>query len=141
MVRDTVPADTALTTVGEADLTLGLARGALRFNLTGPRTVHSLQPFVLFGVGVAVDFAGESADEGGLPEDVRFDFGTSFAGELGGGIEWFLGERAALRVDARNLLWKLETPTPFLLGERALLLTDSEWAQNFYITAGFSVRF
>jgi hypothetical protein len=140
-VLDTVPADTTVEVVGEADLALAIAWAALRFNLTGPRTFHGVQPFLLFGGGAAIDVAGDAAAEEDLAPDVRFDFGTSFAGELGAGIEWFLSPSAALRLDGRNLLWRLKTPLPFLQGARSLVFTDREWAQNFQLSAGFSLYF
>jgi hypothetical protein len=140
-VLDTVPADTTVEVVGEADLALAIAWAALRFNLTGPRTFHGVQPFLLFGGGAAIDVAGDAAAEEDLAPDVRFDFGTSFAGELGAGIEWFLSPSAALRLDGSNLLWRLKTPLPFLQGARSLVFTDREWAQNFQLSAGFSLYF
>jgi hypothetical protein len=140
-VFDTVPADTTLRAIGKADLTLVLARAALRFNLTGPRTYRSLQPFVVFGAGLAIDVAGDAADEEDLPEDVRFDFGTSFAGDIGAGIDWYLSRSVSMRLDGRNLLWRLRTPQAFLLGERGLQLPDREWSQNFFLSAGLSIHF
>jgi hypothetical protein len=140
-VLDTVPGEVTFTTIGEADLTLLLARGALRFNLTGPRTWHSMQPFVVFGGGVVIDLSSEAAVEDNLPQDARFDFGTSFAGELGAGVELFFSRRLALRLDGRNVLWQLEAPIAFLLGDRALTVPDQEWAQNFYLSAGLSIQF
>lgn len=140
-VLDTVPADTTVEVVGEADLTLALAWAALRFNLTGPRTFHGVQPFLLFGGGAALDVAGDAAADEDIAPDARFDFGTSFAGELGAGIEWFLSPSAALRLDGRNVLWRLKTPLPFLQGARSLVFTDREWVQNFQVSAGFSLYF
>lgn len=140
MVLDTIPPDTAIVTIGETDMPLALARAALRFNVTGARTWHSLQPFVLFGAGVAIDLGGESSLDEDLPEDVRFDFGTSFAADFGAGIEWFISRRASLRVDARNLLWRLETPPAFLLGARGDTLADTEWTQNFFVSVGLSLQ-
>lgn len=141
MVLDTVPADTTIRTLGETDMPIALARAALRFNVTGARTWHRLQPFVMFGAGVGVDLAGESSLDEDLPEDVRFDFGTSFAADFGAGIEWFVSRRTTLRIDARNLLWRLETPTAFLLDDRGDTFPDTEWTQNFFVSAGISIQF
>lgn len=140
-VLDTVPSDTAIISLGETDMPLLLARAALRFNLTGARTWHRLQPFAMFGVGIARDLAGESSLDEDLPENVRFDFGTSFAADFGAGIEWFVSRRTTLRIDARNLLWRLETPEAFLIGERGATLPDTEWTQNFFVSAGISIQF
>jgi len=141
-VYDTVPGDTTRALAGESPFTTLLLGGALRFNLTGPRTYHHVQPFVLFGGGLALDLSNASADDKALPTNVRFNFGTSFTGMLGGGAEILLGDRSSLRLDLRNLLWKLETPQAFLIkADQALLLPGKEWAQNFSLSAGLSFRF
>jgi hypothetical protein len=141
MVWDTVPGDTTREVIGEADMSIALASGALRFNITGPRTWRGLQPFLILGGGVAIDLAGEAQDEATLPDPVRFDFGTSFAGHIGGGIEWLLSPGWSLRVDARNSLWKLETPEAFLTTDREFLIPTDEWAQNFVLSAGLAIHF
>jgi len=140
-VWDTVPADTVRRQIGEADFTIATASGALRFNLTGPRTYRRLLPYVLFGLGAAVDLSADNEMEAELPSDVRFDFGTSFTGVLGGGIEWLSGPGVGLRLDARNYLWKVKTPRAFLRGEQALRLPSDEWTQNFAISAGLVFHF
>jgi hypothetical protein len=141
MVWDTVPSDTTREVIGEANMRLLLASGGLRFNITGPRTWHGLQPFIILCGGVAIDLAGEAEAEEELPEQVRFDFGTSFAGHIGGGIEWLLSPGWSIRVDGRNSLWKLETPEAFLARDRALLIPPDEWAQNFVLSAGLAIHF
>jgi hypothetical protein len=141
IVLDTVPDDTTFTALGEADISLALARGALRFNLTGPRTYYGIQPFVLFGAGVAIEVADDAPVEEDLPPDMRFNFGTAFMGEAGGGLEIFAGNRISFRLDVRSLLWKLKTPRPMVLGDRALSVPLDEWTQNLFITGGLSIRF
>jgi Outer membrane protein beta-barrel domain len=142
MVWDTVPGDTTRKVVGEADFTTFLVTAALRFNLTGPRTYHGLLPYVVFGLGVAIDGSNASTADANLAADARFDFGTSFMGVLGGGLEATLSNHFGLRFDARNLLWKLKTPTAFLVkGDQARLLPGDEWAQNFALTGGLVFRF
>jgi hypothetical protein len=140
-VLDTVPADTTFRTVGSSDVSLVVLRGGVRFNITGPRTYHGVQPFLMFGGGVAIDIAGTTAEDEALPANVRFDFGTSFAGDVGAGIEWFVSRNLALRLDGRNLLWRLETPEAFLLGPRGENLPDKQWAQNFFVSVGLSLHF
>jgi hypothetical protein len=141
-VMDTVPGDTTRRSIGEVDMALVIASAALRFNLTGPRTWHGLMPYLVFGAGAAFNTSGDQEPDSELPSDVRLDFNTSFLGEIGGGIEWVMGERFGFRLDARNLLWKLKTPRAFLIkGEQARLLPADEWAQNFSLTAGLVFRF
>jgi hypothetical protein len=141
MVWDTVPSDTALRNVGEADLRLLTVLAALRFDITGPRTWHGLQPFVTLGGGLGFDLAPTAPADEELPEDVRFDLGTRFVVLAGGGIETHFFGRVTARVDGRTLLWKLNTPDPFLLGEPGLYRPSDEWTQNFLITGHIAFRF
>jgi hypothetical protein len=142
-VQDTVPGDTTRASVGDVDFRAITAQASLRFNITGPRTWHGILPYVLFGGGITTDVSGDAEPDASLPADVRFDFGTSFTGVLGAGFEWYPGEsgRAGIRLDARNLLWKLKTPGAFLRGDQARILPSDEWAQNFALTAGVVFRF
>src|SRR5690606_29299151 len=120
----------------EADISLLLLTAALRFNLTGPRTYRNLQPYLLAGGGAAISVSDEETTD--LDPDVRFDFGTSFAGQLGGGIEWFAMRRLALRLDGRLLFWQIDNPRAFTeLGN----VSSSEWVQNFYFSAGAAIHF
>jgi hypothetical protein len=142
-VRDTtfVEADSVFTPIGEADITLLLAMASLRMNLTGARTWNNLQPFVQFGGGLSIDISGSSAVEADLPANVRFDHGTSFAGQFGAGVEWFPSSRVAVRLDARNLMWKLSVPEAFLFTDAGRTLSRSEWEQNFFAAVGLSFHF
>jgi pimeloyl-ACP methyl ester carboxylesterase len=140
--------DTVLTTPdslpvikGEADLGLLIAMGSIRFNITGGRTWHGLQPFVLFGAGIGTDIAGRNAVSDSLPADARFDFGTSFAGQLGAGTEWYPSARWSLRVDARNALWKLKHPPAFRAGARSVVVPPDEWEGNLILSLGLSMHF
>jgi hypothetical protein len=140
-VVDTVVVDSAFQSAGEADAGVLLVTGALRFNLTGARTWHRLQPFLVFGGGVAVDVLGESGDDDKVAADARFDFGTSFAGHLGGGIEWFATDRLTLRLDARNALWKVTTPAAFSRSGLAARIPADEWVQNGLFSLGIAFHF
>ncbi|MGH7447002.1 MAG: outer membrane protein [Longimicrobiales bacterium] len=142
-VRDTVfvAADSMYRSIGEADVKLLTIMGNLRFSLTGPRTWHGLQPFAIAGAGVAVDLASGSAVEADLTANQRFDYGTSFAGQLGAGVDWFPSSRVSLRVDARDMFWKLPMPEAFRFTEQGARFPGSEWEQNFALAAGMSIHF
>jgi hypothetical protein len=141
MVWDTVAGDTTRAVIGEADFGALTALAALRFNLTGARTYHRLLPYLLFGLGAVIETSGESAIEEDLSSDLELDYGTSFAGMLGGGIEWLTDSGFGIRLDARNILWKLKTPRAFLLREEGATLPSDEWSQNFSFTAGLVFHF
>ena len=120
----------------EADISLLQLMAALRFNLTGPRTYRNLQPYLLAGAGAAFSVSDEETTD--LDPDERFDFGTTFAGQLGGGIEWFAMRRLALRLDGRLLFWELDYPRAFSeLGD----VSSEEWVQNFYFSVGAAIHF
>jgi opacity protein-like surface antigen len=142
-VRDTVfdETESMYEPLGEADISLLTGMGNLRVNLTGARTWNSLQPFVLLGAGVVVDVAGGSAVEADLQANQRFDYGTRFAGQLGAGVDWFPSSRVSIRVDARDMFWKLPLPEAFLLTENGVRFPRSEWEQNFALAAGLSIHF
>ena len=139
---DTLAADsTDRAFLTEADVQMLFAGAALRFDLTGPRTWNRLQPFLLAGGGVAVDFAGLSEEEEELPVDDRFDFGTSFAGELGAGVEMYLSDGLSLRADVRDSFWKLPTPAGFVNARPRGELAEDEWISNWTMSAGISLHF
>jgi hypothetical protein len=143
VVRDTAysNAASAFEPLGEADFKLLTVMGNLRVNLTGARTWNAIQPHILLGAGVALDLAGGTAIEAELPSNARFDFGTSFAGQLGVGADWFPSQRFSVRVDARDMFWKMPVPEAFLLTENGAGLSRSEWVQNLALTAGLSIHF
>lgn len=116
-----------------------LLTAALRFDLTGPRTWNGIMPYFAAIGGAAVDMSGDDPAEQAIPAEARLDFGTSFAGGLGVGLEWFVTPRLTVRADARDILWKLQTPEPLL--SRNLTAPDEEWVQNIIVSVGASLRF
>jgi hypothetical protein len=141
MVLDTAQVDGEFRELGDVPANLAGLVASLRFNITGARTFHGFQPFVAFGGGAVLNTTGRDALEEDLVEDARFRFGTSFAGLLGTGTDWFLSERLSLRADARALLWKLRTPQAFRLGGRAAEIPADEWQRNGFISLGISYHF
>jgi hypothetical protein len=140
-VLDTVVVDSAFTRIREADHSLVIGTAALRVNLTGQRTWNNLQPFVLFGAGGAVGVSRDKAAVNAAPVDARYEFGTSFAGSVGAGVSWIPVPRIAIRVDGRNLLWKIKTPAALLRKDTGRVVPTDEWVQNLTFTAGVSVFF
>lgn len=132
---------TGLEQVGTANLSLLLLDVSLRFDLTGPRTWHRIQPYVVMGAGGAIPVSYAQTGEEELPEDLelRVRFRRGFTGHVGGGIEIYLSEHFTARVDARDLLWKLHVPVDFLTTGRVI---DSEqWVQTGHVSLGLSLRF
>jgi hypothetical protein len=136
--------DSTRVTRGEADMSLLIAMASLRLNVTGQRTWRGVQPFALFGIGVASDLSGLQGADDAVAADARFDFGTSFAGSLGAGLEWYPAQHWSLRADARTLLWKLKAPAAFRLqndAEADRVIPADEWEQNGLLSAGIAFHF
>lgn len=130
-----------LDPIGEADLSLLLADASLRFDITGPRTWRGMQPYALLGAGAVVRLAADHSAEEALPEgsDLRVRFRSGVTGHFGGGVEWHLTDRFTVRLDARNLLWRLHVPTGFITADR--VIDDRQWAQTGHFSVGAGFRF
>jgi opacity protein-like surface antigen len=133
-------ADSSHVVKGQADMNMMTALANVRFNLTGARTWHSLQPFLLFGAGLATNFSKENGADSLVVRDARFGFGTSFAGNVGAGLEYFVSPRIAARLDGGATLWKLKAPNAFILKGPGVI-PASEWERNLKMTAGLSLHF
>ncbi|MBI4546181.1 MAG: hypothetical protein HY703_13365 [Gemmatimonadetes bacterium] len=136
---DTTATDTTRRQVGETDLTLGLATASLRFDVTGPRTYRGLLPYILFSAGAAFELGRDEQADQAVPAEARFRFGTTFAGQVGVGLELFATRRLAVHVDLRDMFWELEAPAGFVTATGRV--PQQEWVQNFVLTAGLSYRF
>lgn len=148
-VYRTVEADSAamledpmvgLEPIGTADLSLLTADASLRFDITGSRTWHRLQPYALIGVGAVFRVSSDDAAEEPLPAepDLRVRFQNGVTGHVGVGVEWHLSERFTVRADARDLLWKVHIPDGFLQGR---VIEDEEWVQTAHLSLGLGFRF
>lgn len=140
-VLDTAVVDSAFRNVGEATTALAFLNASLRFQITGQRTWHGILPFVLLGAGLGLEAKDDDEADQAVPGEARFDFGTTFAGQLGAGIEIFPAERLAIRVDARNMLWQLKTPQGLLDADLGRTVATEEWTNNLTATVGISIHF
>ncbi len=145
-VMDTIPADSAtltdnplasVTKIGEDKLGIALLTAALRFDVTGPRTFHGLMPYVIFGGGLARQVYETGIADVHLISARRYHFGGLFAGQIGGGTEWFLTHRLTARLDVRDMFWRINIPTAF----RRSPIPAKEWVQNLHASLGLSWRF
>jgi len=128
--------------IGETDATLISAEGRLNLSLTGPRTWHGLSPFIAAGAGLAWDLAQSSLLEQDLPEEDRFEFGTAFLAQVGGGLRWFVNETVVVRADGLMYLWRLEAPDGFRDPERGFGdVGEAEWIDAGSFTFGVGYRF
>jgi hypothetical protein len=128
--------------IGESDVKLLDVNGRLKLSLTGARTWHRINPFVLAGAGVMWDLAGTSAPDNVLGSGDRFSFGTKFAGQVGGGIRLFANDHWIARTDALLHVWKLQTPAGFRDASRGFgSVGTSEWVNASSISLGVGYRF
>lgn len=115
--------------IGETDANLFQFDARFGFSLTGRRTWRGLSPYVFSGGGLVFDAAGESPQEAPLPNNTRFDFGSAFTANFGGGLRYFVNQRLSVRVEGSVLLWKLKTPTGFDSEDSTLTnVEQDEWA-------------
>lgn len=126
-----------LTEIGETSALLALASAGLKLHLTGPRTWRGIAPYAAGGLGFVTDLARSPDGEDEIPETERFEFGPSFAVSLGAGTDWFPSERLALRIEARDLVWRLTTPS----GLAPQLQEQSAWVHNFAVMLGVALYF
>ncbi len=129
-------AEAAPVAVGTADFPLLLAEAGIRFTLTGARSWNGLAPFLVATGGVVTPLDDSEGDIE-VTDEERFDFGPAFAVGVGGGVDWFLGDRFAVRLDARDHLWKIPTPAGLADAGRE----DSQWTNNLSVTLGAALYF
>ena len=127
----------AIREIGDTDALLLLADAGLRFTLTGPRTWRGFAPYLAASGGLVIDVLGSSELEETIEATQRVDFGPAFAVSVGAGADWFLTERLALRLEARDRLWRLTTPEGLSESRRQ----ESEWTNNLAVTLGAAFYF
>jgi hypothetical protein len=130
-----------LEEVGSADLSLLLTDASLRFDITGPRTWRNIQPYALLGAGGVFRTTAEHEAEELIRDDVdlRVRFRNGFTGHFGGGVEYFLSPQLTVRLDARNMFWRLHVPAGFITPDR--VIDDREWVQAANLSVGLGLRF
>ncbi|MGD2154846.1 MAG: hypothetical protein PVG79_16380 [Gemmatimonadales bacterium] len=128
------------TFVGTEGLDILLVTGRINLNLTGPRTWHNLGPYLLGGIGIAIDLSGatncpSTAPDCQIEARERFDFGTSFVLQLGVGTVWIPRQRISLRVEALNDIWRIKTPPGYYDPGITIfpIPPPSDWTNNWEI--------
>lgn len=119
-----------------------LAEAAMQFAVTGARTWHGIQPYVLIGGGflVGVDEPRSPRLEEPEPGEpaVRADIGVAPVVQAGLGFEWMVSDRMGIGFEVRDHLWRISTPDAFFeqevldrIDERDLPAPqDTDWAHN-----------
>lgn len=131
-----------LRRLGSADSRLFGTDVRLKLSITGQRTWHRLNPFLITGAGLMWDLASRDPIESDLDDVDRFKFGTAFVGQLGGGVRFFASDRWIARADALLHVWKLDAPSGFRDESRGFGDVGlSEWVNASSITLGVGYRF
>lgn len=88
---------------------------AVQFALTGARTWHDLQPYAVLGAGLLVGVGEKVSPELSNVEDApfRYEIGVAPGVQAGLGIEWHLGDRLGIGLEARDHLWRIKAPEGF----------------------------
>lgn len=143
--------DTGPAPVDTVDANWLLIEGGFQIALTGARTLHRLQPYVLLTGGVLKGRGEVVSDSLRAVEDVRFQYriGTASVFTAGFGVEWIPNDRIGVGVELRDHLRRLNTPDGFfdldvLQNIEALGLeapVESEWTHNIEVSASLSYYF
>jgi hypothetical protein len=108
---------------GPVDQGLTMFEAGLQLNLTGKKSWHRLAPFV----GVAVGYLDSEGLPAGAPQDSSgFRFGSKLYLVPAAGVRIFLGNSLHLRLDARQLFWKLNYPSSYIAEPDAEPSTDPD---------------
>lgn len=132
--------------VGQVNEDVLIAEADLQLALTGARTWHGLQPYVLIGAGLVSGLKEGQSSVFASPQEsqYRYQLNTAPAVQAGAGVEWFLRRRLSLGIEARDHLWRIKTPSGFF--EPAILdrirqlgvpaPKDTDWTHNLEFSAG-----
>lgn len=96
-----------------------VAEGVIQLALTGQRTWHGIQPYLLIGGGMvlAVDEPGSPALSDSADAAFRFEMNAAPTAVAGAGTEWRVSEALGVGLEVRDHLWRLKTPDGFFREE------------------------
>lgn len=131
--------------VGRSNFAAIMADVRLRINMTGQRTWHGLQPYFMFGGGIAGTASTDRLLENlhDISRDEWFEFGPTFMGVFGLGTNYHLSDKFSLRLEGDWKLYKVHAPIGWLTLEADPLSENpaSEWVSAKSITLGAAWRF
>lgn len=128
-----------------------LIEAGFQIALTGSRTLHGLQPYLLLTGGILKGLGETVSDSMQAVEDVpfRYEIGSSGVFTVGFGLEWMPTDKIGVGLELRDHLSKLNTPDGYF--DIAVLEIfddlgldapgDSEWKGSVEISASLSYYF
>ncbi len=123
-----------------------LAEAAMQFAVTGARTWHGIQPYVLVGGGLLIGVDEPRSPRLPTPDPgdppVRAEIGVAPVVQAGVGVEWKLSERIGIGFEVRDHLWRVSTPDGFFEQEVLDRIEDldleapqdTDWTHNLGLT-------
>lgn len=128
-----------------------LIEGGFQIALTGGRTLHQLQPYVVLTGGVLKGRGEVVSDSLMAVEDVPFQYniGTASMFTAGAGVEWIPNGRIGLGLEIRDHLWRIKAPDGFFQLDVLQNIEDlgleapreSEWTHNVELSASLYYYF
>ncbi len=100
----------ATRTKGPFKQTLTMLEASLQFNVTGRKSWHRLAPYLSGTLGWA---NSSSLPAGAIRDSSGFDFGSKIYLAPAIGVRIILTNHLQLRLDARQLFWKLKYPASY----------------------------
>jgi hypothetical protein len=94
---------------GPVDQRLTMFEAALQLNLTGRKTWNHLAPYLAGSVG----YLGGSSLPASQPDSSGYHFGSKFYLAPAAGLRILLGQTLQLRLEARQLFWRLNYPISY----------------------------
>ncbi|HEX9581896.1 MAG TPA: hypothetical protein VF970_12400 [Gemmatimonadales bacterium] len=129
-------------TVGQSVL---MGETGFAFLLTGEKSWHGLVPYVAATMGAAFGGSVPADSTSGYQFQTKFHFGPQV------GVRWYTTRRISLRLEGRDVMWRLRYPASFFdLVPGSLVIPpllpgfdpDREWTHNLSLTLalGFAIR-
>jgi len=150
--RLVVSADDSVATrvKGPVDQRLLMLELTMQLNLTGKKSWHHLAPYLSGSLGWA---NGSDLPAGGPADSSGFKFGNKIYLSPGVGLRVMIGQTLHLRLDARQLFWKLSYPVSYLVepaaepgvtGSSNAVITDgkrNQWSGGRELRVGLGLSF
>jgi hypothetical protein len=122
--RFVVSADDSVATrkKGPVDQDLTMIEATVQLNLTGKKTWHRLAPFL----GASLGWTHSTNLPASVPDSSGFKFGNKFYLVPGVGVRAFITQSLFLRLEARQIFWKLSYPLSYTQEPDAQPSTDPD---------------
>lgn len=117
---------------GPVDQDMAFIEAGLQFNVTGRKSWHRLAPFVGMSIGLAI---GKDLKTSQAADSSGYRFGSKIALTPSIGVNIHLSQTLGIRLEARQVFWKLKYPLSYTL-EPAAEPGDSETGLNRVISDG-----